>query len=557
MPTVKKNNLFKIWIRDIISISVAIFLISGCSGNKDIQVWVASPWQQVLRSSLPDGPDGVNLKSAANEYEPFRIIIRNSGEDQFENINVHVDNLKGEEGRVISSDNIKLYRAHYLHVTEPSHRTENPVGWYPDALIPYSGKTVDRQVESITYVASPFSIDTAQNAEVWCDLFVPSGTQSGVYRGNITVTAGNKKLARVPVHLEVWDFELPPEIAMRSHFGSLNAASGKMMGAEKGSEAFRELETLYNGKLLSHRAVPSMPDNIWPEWNETEGIMDRGESERLKKLVEEGKVNALDIPFRYYNEDSEKSKAYLMATADWLRKLGYLDMAYVYLKDEPNSAEQYQIVRDQGALIRSAEPGIQRMCTEQTITSNPEWGNLYGAVDIWCPLWGLFNWPTAEERLEAGEEIWSYTALCQGEIGTPWWQIDTEPLNFRSPFWLSRKFNITGYLYWSSTYWSAYETPQGVWEAPHFRDKFWGEGVLLYPGQPAGIKGFVPSIRLKLYREAMEDYEYMIMATKKDRGDEVDEIVNNVVTNFQEWSHTIGDYENARERLAQLIMENK
>jgi len=203
MPTVKKNNLFKIWIRDIISISVAIFLISGCSGNKDIQVWVASPWQQVLRSSLPDGPDGANLKSAANEYEPFRIIIRNSGEDQFENINVHVDNLKGEEGRVISSDNIKLYRAHYLHVTEPSHRTENPVGWYPDALIPYSGKTVDRQVESITYVASPFSIDTAQNAEVWCDLFVPSGTQSGVYRGNITVTAGNKKLARVPVHLEV------------------------------------------------------------------------------------------------------------------------------------------------------------------------------------------------------------------------------------------------------------------------------------------------------------------------------------------------------------------
>ena len=214
-------------------------------------------------------------------------------------------------------------------------------------------------------------------------------------------------------------------------------------------------------------------------------------------------------------------------------------------------------MRQQGALIKEADSGIKRMCTEQTITSNPKWGTLYGAVDIWCPLWGLWDETTARERLELGEELWSYTALCQGPAGTPWWQIDTDPLNFRSPFWLSWKYNITGYLYWSSTYWNAYETAEGVWKAPYFRKNFWGEGMLLYPGQPAGIKGFVPSIRLKLYREAMEDYEYMVMAAKLGKKEEVDKIINEVVTSFQVWSHDKEVYNNSRERLAGLILGSK
>jgi hypothetical protein len=228
------------------------------------------------------------------------------------------------------------------------------------------------------------------------------------------------------------------------------------------------------------------------------------------------------------------------------------------MEDEPNDAMEYELVRRQGALIRSADPGIPRMCTEQTITSNPAWGNLYGAVDIWCPLWGLWNEPTAIERLANGEKLWSYTALCQGPSGTPWWQIDLDPLNFRSPMWLSWHYDITGFLYWSSNYWSIYKTSQGVWEAPNFRPEygFWGEGLLLYPGQPAGIHGFVPSIRLKLIREAMEDYEYMILASRQGKTSQVDQIVNQVVTGFQIWSRKSGDYYQAREQLANLIMNS-
>jgi hypothetical protein len=519
------------------------------------EVWVASPWQQVLRSTPPAGPNSANLEAAANEYEPFRIIIRNNGNRKLDILTVSASDLKSGSN-AIPAGNIRFFRSHYLHVTKPSRRTENPTGWYPDALIPFEDPDLDTGRADPDLVAVPFSIDTGRNAEIWCDLYVPPGTEPGNYRGTVTIHSVTRKPAKIPVELTVWDFELPRKIAMPSHFGPLREGSTQLLGVEKGSREFLELEEGYHEALLEHRAMPSTPARLWPEWNESQGILERGEAQRLRKLVEEKHVGALDIPLRY-EEDPPRCRAYLSAMAAWLRKLGYLDLAYVYLEDEPNSAEEYEIVRRQGALIASADTGIARLCTEQTLPTRTEWGNLYGAVDIWCPLWGLWDESTALERLEKGEKLWSYTALCQGPEGTPWWEVDTDPLNFRSPFWLSWHYDITGYLYWSSTYWRAYETARGVWDAPYFRQDFWGEGMLLYPGKPAGIQGFTPSIRLKLFREAMEDYEYMVMAAGLAGEEAVDRIVDRVVTDFQAWSRDPEEYREARKRLAELILGSK
>jgi len=535
-------------------VSVIIMSLSSCA-TKEIKVWVASPWQTVLQDTPPADIQSVTLKAAANEYEPFRIIIHNLAQNKLHDLSVKATDLTGSGG-VIGASNIQLYRANYLHVTKPSSRSKNRAGWYPDALIPFSASEgiTKRDLADITYISAPFILDTARNAEVWCDLYVPSGTKPGEYRGSVIVTRSNREVAEIPVNLTVWGFELPAKIAMLSHFGSLASDAIKMMGIQAGSREHQEMEELYNKEMLKHRAVPSTPGNVWPAWDEKQGLVEHGEADRIKKLVEVENFNALDIPFRFKNEP-KKCKPYLTAIGKWLRDLGYLDMSYIYLEDEPNDAKEYAIVRNQGALIKSADPGISRLCTEQTVTSDPKWGDLYGAVDIWCPLWGLWDEKTAVERLSKGERLWSYTALCQRDEGTPWWQVDMDPLNFRSPMWLSWHYNITGFLYWSSVYWGPYGTLKSVWEAPYFRKNYWGEGMLLYPGQPAGVKGFVPSIRLKLYREAAEDYEYMTMAAKAGRNDEVNSIVNSLVTNFQNWSKVPDDYGKAREKLAELILK--
>lgn len=558
-------------MRTPILCALALGLAVMAMAQEDATVWVASPWQHVLRDTPPGPERVVKLKAAANEYEPFRLIVH-AGDRALRGVNAVASSLNGRGG-AISAFNLTMYRAHYVNITEPSYRGTNPPGWYPDALIPFVDPQTGAELEGATFDAVPFEVAPGENAEIWVDLYVPAGTRPGRYTGAVTVVAGTVELARVPVELTVWGFELPAEIAMRSNFGSLGSRVANGLGMDAASPQFAAVEKLYIDELLRHRAVPSSFGQLWPEWTPEEGLKVAGEDEWLRTLVEDKHVNALRMNLRYADEP-EKAKAYLRATADWLRGLGYLDLAYIYLKDEPNNAEEYEIVRQQGALIHEADPEIARLCTEQTKTSNPEWGDLYGAVDIWCPLWGLWDEPTAKERLKLGERLWSYTALCQGPEGTPWWQIDMDPIMFRAPFWVSWHYDITGFLYWSSVYWD-YGSMEGVWERPAFRDKYWGEGMLLYPGQPAGIAGPVTSIRLKLVREALEDYEYMALAAslggeggfrevmgperfeivRVEGGEaQIDRIVDSVATSFQDWSRDLRDYERARERLAQVIL---
>ena len=139
-------------------------------------------------------------------------------------------------------------------------------------------------------------------------LCIPPGTKPGNILVLVNSEQDNKKIAKIPLNLTVWGFELPEKISMQSHVGSFNAASAKMMGVERGSEEFLELEDLYNKMLLKHRASPSTPESIWPEWDTVEGIIDRGESKRLKELVEVDKANSLDIPLKFYKEDKNKSR---------------------------------------------------------------------------------------------------------------------------------------------------------------------------------------------------------------------------------------------------------
>jgi len=533
-------------------------------------VWTASPWQHVLQGDEPGPGRSIDLRCAKNEYEPFRLIIR-AGTGGLKDVMVEVTDFTGPKG-VIEADNITLYRAHYLHVFEPSLRSTAQPGWYPDALIPFIDPATGEPPQGGEITAAPFDILAGDNQEVWGDVYVPHDTPAGAYEGKVTVMVGAERLARLPINLQVWDFALPDTIAMRSNFGSLGSRVAKAHGMEAGTEEFVPVEDRYIDELLSHRAIPRSFGNVWPEFNAETGELDSSAThERLRALIEDKHVNALNMQFPYRDEP-EKCKAYLRATAAYLREHGWLEMAYIYLKDEPNNAEEYEIVRQQAALIHEADPEILRLCTEQTLTSNPEWGDLYGAVDIWCPLWGLWDEKTAKQRLKQGEELWSYTALCQRDERNPFWQIDFAPITFRAPFWVSWTYDVTGFLYWSSVYWGDYED---VYAKPHFRDKYWGEGMLLYPGPPAGVQGPVPSIRLKLIREALEDYEYMTLAGRgKSRGGyhapemdiehfpivpreaggtRVDAMVRRIAPSFLEWSRNPDDYERARAELARMI----
>jgi len=363
----------------------------------------------------------------------------------------------------------------------------------------------------------------------------------------------------VPVSLTVYDFVLPSIPSVRSDFGSA-ARAAPQHGLEAGAPAFLPIEERYHAAMIAHRIMPAAPDRCHPRAL-PDGSIDTTESHPvLKHYIDDLGLNSIRLrrgaPYKDpLGADRATAVKYLRNLYDYLEANGWADMAYIYVRDEPNDAEAYEYVRQWAALIHEATPKLNVLCTEQTITSNPEWGDLYGAVDTWVPLWALYHEETAAERLAKGERLWGYTALCQGKQPSPYWQLDFPVLNYRIPLWINWRHGITGLLYWTTVYWR--QTPD-PWTDPltYGRDRSRGynsEGSLFYPGAQAGFDGPVASIRLKMIREGMEDYEYFRILAERGGKGLADETVRAIARSWFDWDADPTHLMAARERIAEAI----
>ena len=248
-----------------------------------------------------------------------------------------------------------------------------------------------------------------------------------------------------------------------------------------------------------------------------------------------------------------------MNPSRYLKANGCEKLAYIYVLDEPNAAKAYEEVRQRGKFIHETQPGIKVLCTEQPIPDDPAWGTLVGSVDIWVPLWALFEERSAAQRLRAGDELWSYTALCQGKPGadTPYWEIDFPLLDYRIPLWMNWRYGITGLLYWTMVNW---ESAGDVWTntvtyQPGPKTCYNGEGALFYPGVDAGFAGPVASIRLKQIREGLEDYEYLKLLADAGEGEFAMQTVQALARSWSDWDTNPAHLQEAREKLAQRLIQ--
>jgi len=71
----------------------------------------------------------------------------------------------------------------------------------------------------------------------------------------------------------------------------------------------------------------------------------------------------------------------------------------------------------------------------------------------------------------------------------------------------------------------------------HWKDRIWGNGLLMYPGQSLffkgasdkGIRGPIANIRLKNWRRGQQDFEYIYLARSLGLAQEASRIVDAVV----------------------------
>lgn len=98
------------------SIVVAAFLgLAAARGAwcQELAVWVASPWQHVLRDTEPGPAGSAGVAAARNEYEPLRVVVR-AGAQRLDDVRVEAGALTGPGGE-IAAEHLTLFREHYIH----------------------------------------------------------------------------------------------------------------------------------------------------------------------------------------------------------------------------------------------------------------------------------------------------------------------------------------------------------------------------------------------------------------------------------------------------------
>ena len=556
----------------------------------DWHVWTIPDTRHVLRGEPPGNELAVKVAAARNEWVSFQILMRS--EAPIKGVRVEAGELRGPNGAVLrTSESVRannhsplLYRQHQLQLEVGTYRNDGfKPDWYPDPLIPFEGPATEEKLGDARFRAVPFDLPVNEAHGFWVDLYVPADTAPGEYRGTYRVTADGGKSLDVPVVLTVWDFALPQTPTLVTAFGSpaqrMPDYYRQRAKAGQGSEPsdWQTVQTQCAQLLSEHRINATPPaEMLRPVALKDGSFQIPAEQVRaLREFVDRYHVNALDIPhpssvIKDPEAERDKLRAWLAAFDRAAKELDRPQIVfYVYLKDEPNTREDYEYVQKWGRVIRAAKSVVQVMVVEQTWTepgqggADSAWGDLYGAVDIWCPLFSLHHQDSAAKRQALGETVWAYTALCQGEP-TPWWHIDYPLLNYRVPAWMAWRDGMKGLLYWGGmSYWRETDDPwlhapvytgRGEFQQGDKGIRFNGEGSLVYPARAVGYDGIVPTIRLKALRDAIEDYEYLAMLSRLGKSAEADKIVRRLTESWFQWDKDPAAYEKARAEVAALIV---
>jgi hypothetical protein len=524
-----------------------------------LSTYVMDEFARVRPTDRPGSRRFVVLSAARNEYAPFQIVVR-SGTGGLTRVNAVAGPLVSNQGHVIGADRITLYREHYIEVSKLSPKSSSKPGWYPDALIPFLDPSTGKPPVHGRFEAAPFDIAPESNQPIWVDVHTPRDAMRGEYTGQITISAEGVRPHRVPIQLTVWDFTLPETPSMRTNFGDGGVNPLMPRPYQITPRAGVEEAAAYAELMVAHRVCPPIPPFLMPKVNADGSIDPQPTDAALQQWIERYRVTG--FPVRFLGKDGwqgdplgtdrKRNARYLRSMYAYLQDRHWSKMAYIYVADEPNSLDAYNDVRARSKFVREVVPGLKVLCTKGPQVQNPRWGSLVGSVDIWAPLWPMFEHEAVKKRLSAGEEIWSYTALCQGHPETPFWELDFPILNYRIPMWISWRLDVKGLLYWTTTNWSS---TRDVWTNPlTYGDQYNMEGSLLYPGVDVGVEGFIPSIRLKQIREGLEDYEYFTILAQRRSRSVAEDVVKKIARNWHDWDTDARHLLRARAEIAKLIL---
>ncbi|MBI2816618.1 MAG: DUF4091 domain-containing protein [Acidobacteria bacterium] len=559
----------------VLGVFVLLSLFAGKASTQDLTLWTTNALDKVRPSDPPPtgAPQAAQLYAARNEFEPFQLVLRSDVRD-IVNVDVQISNLARLDGATIANDNFTIYFERYLNLSKSSTRP-GAGGEWPDPLIP----KVDRYAGEARN-AFPFTLQRGRNQAIWVELYVPANAQPGTYSGELKITGDQLTPVSVPVSLSVWNFSLPSTSSLKTTFGLNGLGVLKQHRAQYSDEELHALTYIYTKAALWHRISthsgtltppPFTGDasNLkinWAAYDQEVGPFLDGTVFSPDQPLYGAKANTVDLRIHGSANTPELTVAYWKQWVNHFAAKGWLDRLFYYVWDEPTPDKNPQII-SLATLAHTADPRIRNLVTTTLDL------DLRGVIDIWSPPVNCVDskpgFPPMcdrtvprqayETEIQRGKSLWWYQSCishgCNGPGGDyfrgwPNYLIDAPGVANRVFPWITWRFNIEGELYFNMD--ENYSMTNDPWTEVYLFGGN-GDGVFFYPGRPDRIGGTtdipIESLRLKLIREGLEDYEYLNFLSGIGLRGCVDEVISRVVNKAYQWSLDPYEFYAARREL--------
>ena len=559
--------------------------LAGCAGKGKgppgtLSVWTQGVSRKIQPTTRPGTEASVAVATYRDAWVSWQLVVYGKG-GFLEQVTVAMDgDLSDGMGHTLTKDNVTLFREQFIDLgglasntgnlpvpaSSPTHDTNVPDPLVP-LVDPYTGANAGQ----------PFDVAGQSNQPVFIDVHVPAGTPAGTYTGTLHVAASRGMDATVPLSVTVWDLDLPDMRSVATHvkMSITNLGDYHAGLSSGGGPAYLEMTKRYEELAHAHRidtgqqllpeivnqcAIPSASD-----WASFDAAMSPYmDGTYFSDGVASSYFDAPFSPGENFGIDgacgpgapaaSQTTYAAISrAWADHLKSKGWFAPSIVYAFDEPLAALNPQATLAgiaQGSAWLQAGDTTWKPHVMDTVSPTAktigQLGPALGIFTVALPLYddwaggdayyGRKEWPAL---LAQGETLWFYTGNA---VLPPYPTISTDTLDGFEPLimlWGSWYEKGSGFLYWDVTSWD-----QGNPWGPENAFYLPGDGVMIYPGNhdgvvsPAGspgdvaIDGPIPSYRLKILRQGLQDWALFRLADQRGLTSLVQQQVATVYTQF-------------------------
>jgi glycosyl hydrolase family 123 len=545
--------------RALLALTLALALAPAA---RAATVWTALATEKLRPDAAARSDRAAAMSAAKNEFEAFQIAVVGPAT----NVSATATALTGP-GNIAAP---RLYREMLVDLQYASS-ADGETGSFPDALVPDVDEVVGEKRN-----AFPFDVPAGQTYVVYAEVHVPPSAVAGDYAGTVTIHAADGDV-EVPVKLTVWNFALPSTSSLRSAFGEGGAAAQHALSGD----ALTALETRYAQLALDHRvSLHNVRDGANPNWSH----FDQWYGPLLDGATPTQLVGA-----RLTSMSSGADLSSAGQHSDWashFKAKGWFDRLFQYTCDEPPITCAWSDIPARAQNAKQADPSFRTLVT--TDVGDATQNGVAGSIDYMVPVinylddrpYDAYGWTAGGETRPqydgfltgAGKELWLYQSCmsdgCGGTVdmgnpsatdmyytGWPSYMVDASAVRNRAMEWFSFRYGASGELY--------YETTQAYYARDPWTGGLWdfsgnGDGTLFWPGTPARIGGQtdVPlaSLRLKMIREGMEDYEYLKLLSDLGGASEAQAIAKQLFPHPWQSEQQPADLMAARAQLAQRIV---